>query len=326
MIYTAVTVLLVVAILLYFRIADRYNIIDKPNERSSHSSVTIRGGGIIFPIAILLWFLFFGFQYPWFTLGLLLIAAISFLDDILTLSTKPRLTIHLLSVGLTLYELGFGLLPWWTWIVGFILIIGWLNTFNFMDGINGITVLYAISVFAPIYWINEGLGVVPSSMIEAVGLGLIVFGFYNVRKKAKTFSGDVGSISLGLIIAFLLTSILLYTGNWEYILFVAVYGIDSVVTILERLLRRENIFEAHRTHLYQYLANEKKVPHVVVSALYALVQLVISVGVIYLQSMEVKTIYFVSVFILSGIVYILIKTKIVKSIKSEVIKYKNRIE
>jgi len=297
---------LFIMILLYFKIADRFNIIDKPNERSSHTSVTLRGGGIIFPLALLLWFLGNDFDLPYLTLGVLLIATISFLDDIITLSAKPRLFVHLISVLLVLYQLDFLLFPWWIIIVGLILIIGWLNTFNFMDGINGITVLYAASILLPLAYLNLELKVIDQSLYSYIGLSLVVFGFFNIRKRAKTFAGDVGSISLGLILAFLLIGQILTTGNWEYILFVSLYGIDSVITILQRLNRKENIFQAHRSHLYQYLANERKIPHNMVSVAYAFLQLAFSFGLI-LMVPSSRLIYTLISFLLVCIVYFPIK-------------------
>lgn len=300
--------------ILYFKIADRFNIIDKPNERSSHSRITTRGGGIIFPIGLIMWYLIYGFSNPWFMLGLILISIISFLDDILTLSTKVRLTIHLLSVLLLLYELGFETLEWWYWPFGLVLVIGWLNTFNFMDGINGITVLYSLSIFAPIWYVNSSILVFPESFLWAGILVTLVFGFFNVRKKAKSFAGDVGSVSMGFLIAFLLVGIILHTGCWEYILLVSVYGVDSLVTILQRLVKGENIFEAHRTHLYQYMANELKMSHVSVSIIYAIVQSLVSLLVILIIENNLSFIFGLALLIFLAVAYIYIKKLILNGL------------
>lgn len=315
MIYALISGLLLVAILLYFRIADRFNIIDKPNERSSHTTVTIRGGGIIFPIGILLWFLFFGLQYPWFTLGLLLIALISFLDDILTLSTKPRLAVHLLSVALLMYDLGVFQFPAYWWIVAFILIIGWINAFNFMDGINGITALYALSVLLPALVLNGNEDVLPQSLVVVSAISAVIFAFFNARKKARTFAGDVGSVSMAFIIAFVMISLIMATGKWELVAFVSVYGVDAVLTIVHRLSKKENIFKPHRSHLYQYLANEMKIPHVAVSALYAFLQLAISFMVIRLVDWEYLPVLCIGVLLILSSVYIISKAKILKSVR-----------
>src|SRR5690606_23528492 len=98
MIYVLLALLLFGLMLVYFRLADRYNIIDKPNERSSHTQVTIRGGGVIFYIGALAWFIWSGASYPYFFAGLTLITLVSLLDDMFTLSNRIRTSVHLLSV------------------------------------------------------------------------------------------------------------------------------------------------------------------------------------------------------------------------------------
>jgi len=260
--------------LVYFKLADHFNIIDKPNERSSHSSITLRGGGIIFPVASVLFFLCFSFQYPWFLSGLVAIALISFLDDLHTLNNKIRLGVHMLAVGLLFYQWDLFNLPWYGILIAAILVIGTINAYNFMDGINGITGLYSLITILSFYYINENVVVFTSSdFLILIGLSLLVFNFFNFRKKAKCFAGDVGSVSIAFILIFLLGQLILKTENLTYILLLLVYGLDAVTTIIFRIIRKENIFEAHRSHFYQYLANERKWPHVWVSALYALVQL-----------------------------------------------------
>ena len=138
--------------------------------------------------------------------------------------------------------------------------IGWINAFNFMDGINGITVLYSLSILVVSYYLNTQIYFMQTSLLLYTGIGLVVFGFYNVRKIAKSFAGDVGSVSIAFILAYIVINLIIYTKNWQYILIVSVYGIDTIVTLVQRLIRKENIFKAHRSHLYQYLANEKNIP------------------------------------------------------------------
>jgi UDP-GlcNAc:undecaprenyl-phosphate GlcNAc-1-phosphate transferase len=273
-------VCLLLILLAYFKLADKYNIIDKPNQRSSHTEVTIRGGGVLFPISILIWSFVVGVFNP-FIIGLLLISMVSFIDDCKPLSNKIRISIHFLSIGLLLYQLGFSEFSYLSWAFGLLFIGGWINAFNFMDGINGITVLYSLSVLTVCYYLNLQHHFAPHLFINYTLMGLMVFGFYNVRKKAKTFAGDVGSVSMAFILAFIIVSLLLKSTNWHYILLVSVYGIDALVTIVERLRKKENIFKAHRSHLYQYLANEAKWSHVRVSVLYAVLQLMLNVILIY---------------------------------------------
>ncbi|PWS28194.1 UDP-GlcNAc--UDP-phosphate GlcNAc-1-phosphate transferase [Pedobacter yonginense] len=261
----------------YFKLADQFNIIDKPNHRSSHTYVTIRGGGIIFPIGAILFFFCFGFQYPFFIAGLFAIAFISFLDDIHTLNNKVRLSVHLLSVLLLFYQWDLFEYPWYWIIIALIFVIGTINAYNFMDGINGITGSYSFLAIIMLFYINSSVTpFTSSSLLIAVGLSLIVFNFFNFRNKAKCFAGDVGSISIAFIVIFLIGQLILKTSNFNYILLLLVYGLDAVVTIGFRVLRKENIFEAHRSHFYQYLSNELKWPHLYVSILYFVVQAIIN--------------------------------------------------
>ncbi|MDN3587276.1 glycosyltransferase family 4 protein [Pedobacter aquatilis] len=266
---------------IYFKIADHFNIIDKPNARSSHKSITLRGGGIIFCLAGIIYFILFGLQYPYFITGLIAIAAISFADDILTLNNKIRLSIHLFAVLLMFYEWSLFELDWYWIPIALVFVIGTINAYNFMDGINGITGSYSLLAMASLYYINNCIIKFTSSdLLIVVGLSLLVFNFFNFRKKAKCFAGDVGSVSIAFIIVFLIGQLIIKTGNFSYILLLLVYGLDAVVTILFRLIRKENIFEAHRSHLYQYLANERKWPHLMVSGLYFFIQLLVNLVMI----------------------------------------------
>lgn len=274
--YLSIILLLFVLELIYFKIADRYNIIDKPNNRSSHTTITLRGGGIIFPIAILIAYFTGAVSAP-LVVAVVLVATISFIDDIRPLPTLPRFLSHCIAAGLILYDLN--LLTVYFWLIPLvIMMITWINAFNFMDGINGITVLYAlvsILTFGYLYYGQESF-----SVLLIMGMSCLVFGFFNVRKKAKTFAGDVGSISMAVFLAYFMLKIIFEREQIGYLLFFSVYGIDAVITILYRLKNKENILQAHRSHLYQYLANELKWSHLVVAALYAVLQLFINVVVI----------------------------------------------
>jgi UDP-GlcNAc:undecaprenyl-phosphate/decaprenyl-phosphate GlcNAc-1-phosphate transferase len=280
--YILITFLLVAAILAYFRIADRFNIIDKPNKRSSHSYITIRGGGIIFPLAAMLWFAFYGFQQPWAIAALLLIAAISFIDDLRPLSGKIRMLVHIVSVSLLFYGLGVFGLSWYVIAGAYLLAAFWINAFNFMDGINAITPFYAFVALATFLYLNFNYQFFSFELMVLLIISTVIFSFFNARKRAKTFAGDVGSISLAFLLAWMLLELILTTGCIGYILLFVVYGLDTVFTIIIRLIRGENIFKAHRSHLYQLLSNELNRPHVQVAALYAVAQLLINLLVVYL--------------------------------------------
>lgn len=271
-------ILFLVLELVYFKIADRFNIIDKPNHRSSHTSVTIRGGGIIFPIAVLVYALISGFQSPYFVIGLLAISTISLLDDILTLNNKVRLSLHLTSVLLLFFQWDLFSLNWYWVLTALIFVIATINAYNFMDGINGITGGYSLLTIGTLYYINQNLvSFTSAELLLIVGLSLLVFNFFNFRKKARCFAGDVGSVSIAFIIVFFIGQLIITSQNLSYILLLLAYGTDTAFTVLFRKIRGENIFEAHRSHFYQYLSNQLKYAHILVSALYIVAQLLINV-------------------------------------------------
>jgi len=279
-----VTILLIAVLLFalelcYFRLADRFNIVDKPNERSSHSTITLRGGGIIFPIAGVLYFCFFGCVYPLFLIGLLLIAAVSFVDDVQPLPNRIRITVHFIALFLMFVQWEFPLQYPWFVPLALIFCAGIINAWNFMDGINGITGGYSFVVLTGLAFVNSfQREFVDANLINVVLLSLIVFNFFNFRTKAKCFAGDVGAVTIAFVIVFVLGLLMFTEGDGSAICFVAVYGVDSVMTILYRLMLRENIFKPHRRHLYQLLANERRIPHIYVSLLYSAVQAAIIGG------------------------------------------------
>ena len=283
MIFIVIFFILIVLELVYFRIADKFNIIDKPNLRSSHTSVTLRGGGIIFLFAVWLYALFFGLGYPWFILGLTLVGVVSFVDDVRSLPDSVRLVAQFASMFLMFYQFGIlNLNDWWIVVIALIVCVGIVNAYNFMDGINGMTGGYSVAVLVPLIYLDAKYGFISMDFLYVVGLSLLVFCFFNFRKKAKCFAGDVGSISIAFILLFILGRLILQTGDLSYLTFLAVYGADAVLTICHRIRLHENLGEAHRKHAYQLMANELKMPHVAVSSIYMLLQLAISFGLILL--------------------------------------------
>lgn len=307
MIYILLIIVLFAAELIYFRLANHYNIIDKPNERSSHTKVTLRGGGIIFYISILIYFLFEGFQYPWFLVGLTLISAISFADDIKPQSSKLRLIVHFISMGLMFYQWNLFALPWYFAIIALIFCTGVLNAYNFMDGINGITGGYSLIVIASLWYINTRIvEFIDVDFIFTLSASLIVFNFFNFRKKATCFAGDIGSISVAFIVLFLLGRLILLTDDFSYIILLAVYGVDSVLTIIHRIILKENIFESHRKHLFQLLANELKMSHLLVSTIYMVIQALISIGLLFVQN---RILYSISMLLILSVIYLMVKIR-----------------
>ncbi len=328
MYYTLIVVLLFAAELLYFYVANRFNIIDKPNNRSSHSKVVLRGGGVIFSIGALVWAVFAmlgesgvpgleqfapGVQlvqgaqfapvalsdYLPFLVGLLLVAGVSFIDDVHPLPDSVRLVVHFVSMGLLFWSLGIlHWNMWWVIIIALIVCVGITNVYNFMDGINGITGGYSLAVLVPlllaqgeVYGHSEEIlqdqlhssATADSSLIITIIMATLVFCFFNFRpkNKAKCFAGDVGSISMAFIILFVLGKIIVSTQDITWLIFLVVYGIDACFTILHRIMLHENLGKAHRKHAYQLMANELGMSHITVSLLYMGLQLLISLVFIY---------------------------------------------
>ena len=309
MYYLIILVLLFLAELFYFRIADKCNIIDKPNERSSHTRITLRGGGIIFYFGVLAYFLTSHFEYPWFMLALTLITFISFVDDIRSTSQVLRLVFHFSAMALMFYQWGLFSLPWWTLFVALIVCTGIINAYNFMDGINGITGGYSLVVLVALAYINEAVvPFVEQGFILTVLCSVVVFNFFNFRKRAKCFAGDVGSVCIAFVLLFFIGKLVIRTEDFSWIILLVVYGVDSVLTIIHRLMLHENIGLPHRKHLYQIMANELKIPHMVVSSVYMLVQALVIIGYLLFQNNDYQNNgywYMGGTILLLSVIYIL---------------------
>ena len=335
--YTVITIVLLFAEIIYFRIADKCNIIDKPNQRSSHTTIVLRGGGIIFAISILVWMAWQMVLGNWgavqeylpFIIGLLLICGISFWDDIHSLPDSVRLVVQFVATGLMFWGL-MGQGAWfmelaWYWkvvigLVALIVFVGATDVINFMDGINGITAGYSLAVLVPLLLANRSfaslrmtVGFIDESFLVVAIIGVLVFSIFNFRPKgkAKCFAGDVGSIGIAFIMLFAIGRLIMQTGDVTWMVFLLVYGVDGCCTILHRIMLHENLGEAHRKHAYQLLANELGWSHVVVSLLYFGLQLVISLVMIYLVPASVLAhwIYLVVVGVLLVGAYVLFMKK-----------------
>ena len=305
---------LLLAELLYFKLAGRFGIVDRPNGRSSHTMPTIRGGGIVFPLAALLAFLFDGFACPWFTLALLMLAVVEFIDDVRSLPDSVRLVAQFAAMALMFLQLGLfsGGFPWWYVPLALVLFVGIVNAFNFMDGINGITGGYSLAVLLPLLYLNcADSPFVNTCLLVITAIAALIFCFFNFRTKARCFAGDVGSVSIAFILLFELGALILRDGDLSWIVLLAVYGVDTVLTICHRIMLHENLGKAHRKHAYQLMANELHVSHVKVSAFYALLQLAISAGAILLvpDSPAARWIYLAAVLLLLCAAYIIFMKK-----------------
>lgn len=332
MTYLIISLLLLAAELVYFKIADKCNIIDKPNERSSHSTVVLRGGGVIFLIGAWVWSAFFAFPYPWFLVGLTLVSLVSFVDDIKSLPDSARLVVQFAAALMAFYQMNIlHWNMWWVVLIALVVYVGITNVYNFMDGINGITAGYSLAVLLPLLLLNGGIceegslvlrdgtlaldggRFVDPSLIVVSILSVLVFSIFNFRPKgkAKCFAGDVGSIGIAFIILFILGSVIIKTGDVTYLLLLIVYGVDACLTICHRILLHENLGEAHRKHVYQIMANELKIGHMKVTSLYMLLQLAISLAFIYLipNTVLAHWIYLVSVLAVLAVAYVLFKKK-----------------
>ena len=261
-------------------------IFDKPNERSSHSSVVLRGGGIIFLFGAWLWSAFFGFHYPWFLLGLTLVCGISLWDDIHSLPDSVRLIAQFMAMFLLCADWSIlNLSAWWIVILALIVCVGIINAYNFMDGINGITGGYSLAVLVPLMLLNNSLHFIEMSYLIVTAVACGIFCFFNFRPKgkAKCFAGDVGSIGIAFILLLPLGKLILLTGDFTYIILLAVYGVDTILTICHRIMLHENLGQAHRKHAFQIMANELRIPHGVVSLCYMLLQVLVSFGLLFIS-------------------------------------------
>ena len=322
--YGIIFVILLILELIYFKGAIRLNIVDRPNDRSSHSAVTLRGGGVIFVLSTLVWAiqqcldgscdLVIG--YLPFLVGLLLIAGVSFVDDIRSLPDSVRLVAQFVAMGLLFYSLGILQYDmWWMVIIAFIVCVGATNVINFMDGINGITAGYSLAVFIPLFILNNSLTTtfIENSFITIVTLSVLVFCIFNFRPKgkAKCFAGDVGSIGIAFLMLFMIGKLIVQTQDLSYLIFLLVYGVDGCLTICHRIMLHEKLGEAHRKHAYQIMANELKIEHVKVTILYMTIQLIVSLGFIYLcpNTIIAHWIYLFGTLVILTVIYILFKKK-----------------
>jgi len=322
MMYCLLFVLLLLAELVYFKIADKFNIIDKPNERSSHSSIVLRGGGVIFSLAMVVWAVMMTVQGEWsvvvgylpFLCGLLLVAGVSFWDDVKSLPDSVRLVVQFVAMALMFWSMGIMHWDmWWVVLIALVVCVGATNVINFMDGINGITAGYSLSVLVPLVLLNREFGFVEPSFLVVSIIGVLVFCIFNFRPKgkAKCFAGDVGSIGIAFIMLFAIGELVVFTGDVTYLILLLVYGVDGCLTICHRILLHENLGEAHRKHAYQLMANELKIGHVKVSLLYMFMQLCVSLGFIYLcpSSVAAHWGYLVGAVIVLAVAYVLFKKK-----------------
>lgn len=267
--YVIVGFSLLVIEILYIQIAKRLRIVDKPHLQSSHKGVIIRGGGILFYIAYMLWFFIYGMPYPMIFAGLTIMAITSFADDVHSISPKVRLVLQFAAMIVMLYETHVFNLQFQSLLLLSIVCVGAINIYNFMDGINGMTGGYSFVLLLALMGVNLFvLKFINNHLLVYMLMADVVFCFFNFRKRAKCFAGDVGSLSMGFIIIFLLLKLMFKDGHMHWITFVSVYLVDGGLTILHRIMLKENILKPHKKHVYQIMANELKIPHIKVALIY----------------------------------------------------------
>jgi UDP-N-acetylmuramyl pentapeptide phosphotransferase/UDP-N-acetylglucosamine-1-phosphate transferase len=311
--YFIVFLSLLLLALIYHRLALKFNIIDKPNLRSSHIHSTVRGGGILFPIAVVFWWMVYDFDHTWMVLGIVWISAISLLDDIYTLSSKVRFGIQFIALSMAFYDLGvFGQIHWIGLPLLYFIALGIINAINFMDGINGITGLYGLVFLGSILAVNAYTPIFDEHLIRYEILAICVFLIFNLRRKALMFAGDIGSISLAYLMIYFLVQWYLVSGNWTIVLLLVIYGVDAFLTMAQRIKNKENVLKPHRSHLYQLFVNQGTMYHVNVALIYALLQLAMNfIFFIFPQSIP-STAMGLAVLGGVGVIYVAIKYLVMK--------------
>ena len=298
---------------MYLVLGNKFKIYDVPNNRSSHKNTVIRGGGIVLLLINIIWVIFEPSQ-----LNILLSVSLSigvvtgFLDDFKNLKTSTRFVLYLIAVGIILFGvLELQRFDTYIWIPLFIIILGSVNTYNFMDGINGITALYSIVISCSSLLILNSLNefTFNENIISYAGF-FVAFCIFNFRNRDLMFLGDSGSVTMGLFAAFLVVLIGLKINSWSSIILLAVYGVDSVGSIIIRLIKRENILQAHRSHLYQDLVHIKSYNHMTISVLYSFVQLFINVGLFVFYHLGWVESYAGGILLLLAFLYYYVKQKI----------------
>ena len=325
----ATLVVIVLSLLVYFPFAEKRGMLAGVNHRSSHSKPVITGAGFIFYISYIFYiisFLFSTESIPWpLFIGISMLAIVSFIDDLKEVWFFIRLVVQFAAICLMLYQvyLNFTLdllamnasFLIIISIVALIFSVGFVNLYNFMDGLNGMMggiTLSALFVFGLIdYYVVD---FIDDSLILYTFIPTLVFMFYNARKQPLCFSGDVGSIVLGFVMTYMLVSLLVETSNMVYaFIFVSVY-VEAGMTVIQRLLAGQNIFNPHRIHMFQLLCNEYKKSHLLVSAFYALNQMVFGSIIVTLNFYKVgdltQNLVVISLFVAEVILYFYFKRKL----------------
>jgi UDP-N-acetylmuramyl pentapeptide phosphotransferase/UDP-N-acetylglucosamine-1-phosphate transferase len=306
--YFLIAVVLIIGIIIYLKIAEKWSITDQPNSRSSHIVVTKRGGGIIYVIAMVIYMISSNLNMPNIIICGLLLGIMGFIDDLKNLDFKIKLIFQCLTIGYLLSTTNYNALEWYLLFLMFFLIISSINILNFMDGINGLTILYSFSFLISFYIINvHMIAFTDSNFLLIIILSNLIIGYFNIRIKAVCFLGDVGAITMGFIYAVLTISLMVKTNSLSPLILFLVYFLDSGWTIVERWIAKENIFLPHRKHLYQLLVNEYKLSHLLVAAIYFSIQSLVNLIWLMNYEKDLAPITLISIFGVFSVIYLLIK-------------------
>lgn len=315
-IWVGYTFVIGLAYFLFLKMAPRLNWYDEPNERSSHRRTTLQGAGVVFLLAIVTAY-FSGNLQGWPAIGILFAGLVGLAADHAVMPPIHRLVLYAIAWVLVFTGLRFFDLPVWWVLPAFMGCLAWINFFNFMDGINGMMTLYA-GVALATFWLMSPFLLEWKPFIAMVAVVVLGYAMLNVRKQALAFAGDIGSVSLAFMLAILMLTLIGQTNQWGYLLFFGIYFVDAGFTLLFRVLAKENLFEPHRKHLYQLLANDIQVPHIRVSIIYALLQAAINLLVLRLEVLQWLTLPVIAVIAgILAIVYLLVRFKIRQMIQNQ---------
>ena len=325
----ATIAMILLSLRLYFPFAEKRGMLAGVNHRSSHTKPVITGAGFIFYISYVFYiisFVFSTWDVPWaLFIGISILAIVSFIDDLKDLWFFIRLVVQILAVCLMLYQIyiEFSMEPLAMnasiliilAIVGMIFSVGFVNLYNFMDGLNGMMAgitISALSIFALIDFFIVDF--VDDALLIYTAIPTLVFAFFNARRQAICFAGDVGAIVLGYVMVYMLLSLLMQTGNIVYVFIFASVYLEAAMTVIQRLLAGQNIFKPHRIHLFQLLCNEHKHHHVKISGFYALNQLVFGAIIVTLNYYEVndliQNLTVIGLFSVETVLYFIYKRKL----------------
>ena len=314
--YLIIFLLLSAGMFIYLKIAEKWSIVDQPNLRSSHQITTKRGAGILYLLAFVIYLMVSSNNNLTLILSGLILGGVGFIDDLKNLNFKIKLAIQLIVILSYLIVQDYLSLDWYYTILIFVFLIASINIFNFMDGINGLTILYSLSFLMSFYYINtEFISFINPNMLLVMIICNVIIGFLNIRTKAVCFIGDVGSISMGFLYATLALILMIKTNSFAPLVLIMVYAVDAGWTIMERLSLKENIFLPHRRHLYQILVNELRFSHILISISYFTIQMLLNM--VWLLNYENKNsgIFLSTTFIILSICYLTIKKAVLKKLE-----------